>query len=152
MYQWLAFLHLVGVLVFVAAHGVSMFVAFRIRSERDPAVVASHLSVSQLATRIAYIGLVLLGVGGLGAAGSGGMLVEPWAIASYVVLGLVLVAMYAVATPYYIKVRQLVGEGGGSADRDALATMLDSRRPEVLLAVGGLGLLVLFWLMVFRPV
>jgi hypothetical protein len=29
--------------------------------------------------------------------------------------------------------------------------MLDTRRPEILLAVGSIGLLVLIWLMVLRP-
>ena len=34
---------------------------------------------------------------------------------------------------------------------EALAAYLDSRRPDMIGAVGGLGLLVLVWLMVVKP-
>jgi hypothetical protein len=34
---------------------------------------------------------------------------------------------------------------------DELAAMLDTRRPEQLLLIGGGGFLVILWLMMFRP-
>lgn len=151
MYQALVFLHLVGVVVFAIAHGVSMFAAFRVRGERDPKVIAAILGLSKLALGTLYLGLLLLGIGGLGAAWSAGALLAPWAIASYVVLVIVLGAMYALATPYYVKVRELVGDGTAEVNPAELERMLATRRPETLVAVGGVGLLVLVWLMVFRP-
>ena len=151
MYQGLVFLHLVGVLVFAIAHGVSMFAAFRVRSERDPNVIAAILGLSKLAVGMLYVGLLLLAIGGLGAAWSAGTLLAPWAIASYVVLVAVLVAMYALATPYYVKVRALVGDGTAAVDPSELERLLATRRPEILVGVGGVGLLVLVALMVYRP-
>jgi hypothetical protein len=151
MYEWSVFVHLVGLVLFAAAHGVSMFVAFRVRAEREPGVVGSLLTVSQWGVGLMYVGLLLLGLGGLAAAWSGGLLLAPWVVASYVALAIVLVVMWSVASPYYKRLRELVAEGGATVDRGALAGALDSRRPEVLAVVGFVGLGVLIWLMVLKP-
>lgn len=150
MYQGLVFVHLLGLVLFVMAHGVSVLVAFRIRAERDPKVVGAFLGVSQMAVGGMYVGLLLLGIGGLGAAWAGGLLLAPWIVASYVVVVVVLAVMYSVATPYYGRLRQLVTDGPGAAGGD-LDTELATRRPEVLATVGFAGLVVLVWLMVFKP-
>lgn len=153
MYQTLVFLHLVGVVIFAVAHGVSIFAAFRVRRETDPRIVAAVLDMSKSAVKLLYLGLLMLGVGGLGAAWQAGLLLAPWAIASYVVLIIVIGVMYGVATTYYIHVRDMVSRDGPDApDRDVLRQTLDTRRPEVLTGVGSLGMLVLLWLMVVRPV
>lgn len=151
MYQAFVFLHLVGVVVFAIAHGVSIFAAFRVRGERDPKVVAAILGLSKVAVGLLYVGLLLLGIGGLGAAWSAATLLAPWAIASYIVLVVVLGVMYALATPYYVKVRELVGDGTPAVETAEMERMLATRRPEILAGVGGIGLLVLLWLMVYRP-
>jgi hypothetical protein len=98
------------------SHGASAFVAFRVRSERDPRTVASLLSMSKLATGPMYVGLLLIVIGGLGAAAASNLWFEPWIIASAVVLLVVLGVMYSVATPYYSRLRAAVGVGeDGSA-------------------------------------
>jgi uncharacterized membrane protein len=158
VYQGLVFLHLIGVVVFALGHGVSMLVAFRIRGEQEPRVVSALLGLSQMSTGLTYVGLLLLGIGGLGAAAQAGLLLAPWIVASYVVLVVVLAVMYSVASPYYGRLRELVGsagavaaDGSSAADPEELRRALRTRRPEVLLVVGSVGLLVLVWLMVFRP-
>jgi uncharacterized membrane protein len=152
MYQALVFIHLVGVVVMAVAHGVSIFAAFRVRRETDPRVVAAILGMSKSAVMVLYVGFLLLAVGGFGAAWQAGVLLAPWAIASYVVLAVVIGVMYAVATGYYVRLRELASaEGGESADPSALQAALVTRRPEVLAVVGTSGLLILLWLMVVRP-
>jgi uncharacterized membrane protein len=152
MYQALVFIHLVGVVVMAVAHGVSIFAAFRVRRETDPRVVAAILGMSKSAVMVLYVGFLLLAVGGFGAAWQAGVLLAPWAIASYVVLAAVIGVMYAVATGYYVRLRELAnGESGESADPSALQAALVTRRPEVLAVVGTSGLLILLWLMVVRP-
>jgi Predicted integral membrane protein (DUF2269) len=150
VYSWLVFIHLVGLVVFAIAHGVSTFVAFRVRSEREPGLIAALLGMSQIGVGGLYVGLLLLGIGGLGAAWQGGLLTAPWVVASYVALGIVLVTMWSVASPYYGNLRKLAADPAAGSD-GRLAAALDSRRPEVLLGVGGAGLLVLIWLMVMKP-
>ena len=158
LYPWFVLAHILGLVIFVACHGVSLFVAFRIRSQRQPQAIAAGLEASSAAIGPMYLGLILLIVGGLGAAAGGNLWGETWIIASAIVLVIVIVAMYAMATRYYQRVRQAVGapiQGkpaeGPPASPEELAALLDTRRPELLLVIGGGGLLILLWLMVLRP-
>lgn len=153
MYQWFVFTHLIGLVLFVFAHGVSAFVSWQIRTIRDPAVVSGYLQMSQEAVRAAYVGLLLLIVGGAGAASDAGLWGKPWISGSIIVLIVVLAAMYALASGYYRKLRGLLAgdDGNPAIDSDGLAAYLDSRRPEMISGVGVLGLLVLVWLMVMKP-
>ena len=152
-------LHLIGLVLFVACHGVSMFVAFRIRSQREPRAIAAAMEASSMAIGPMYLGMLLLIIGGRRArrpaptsGSSRGS--SPRRSCFVLVIG----AMYGIATPYYIRVRQAVGapvrgEPGGepTASPDELAALLDTRRPEALLVTGGLGLVILLWLMVLKP-
>ena len=153
MFTWFVALHLVGLVMFVAAHGASMLIAFRIRGEQDRHVIAALLAVSLRGTQLLYVGLLLLGIGGLGAAATVDWLTTPWNLASYVVLVVVLSVMYAVASPYYMGLRAGL-EGNDKTPRlddEALAARLQTRRPELLAVVGGLGLAVLVLLMTIKP-
>src|SRR5690242_9879473 len=105
MYAWLVALHVIGVVVFLLCHAVSMWVAFRIRTEPDRAVVAALLGMSARGNQVMYLGFVLLGIGGLGAAGMAGWLTAPWVVASYVVLVVTIIAMYAIGAGFYYPIR-----------------------------------------------
>jgi hypothetical protein len=153
VYQWFVFTHLIGLVLFVFAHGVSAFVSWQIRTMRDPAVIAGYLEMSQQAMRAAYVGLLLLLIGGAAAATDAGLWGKPWVWGSVIVLVAVFFGMYGLATSYYIRLRRMLGgvDGQPPATPEALAAYLDSRRPDMIGAVGGLGLLVLVWLMVVKP-
>ena len=154
MYAWLVTLHVIGVVVFLLCHAVSMWVAFRIRTEPDRAVIAALLGMSSRGNQVMYLGFILLGIGGLGAAGMAGWLTAPWVVASYVVLVVTLIAMYALGAGFYYPIRDgLVGtEKTPRLDDDQLhATLASSRRPEVLATVGLTAIVVLVWLMVMKP-
>jgi hypothetical protein len=155
LYPWFVFVHLTGLVLFAISHGASAFMAFRVRRARDPQTIAALLDVGQWSIGPMYIGLLLLIVGGLGAAWIANLWGQPWIIASIVVFVIVLVAMWAVASPYYMGLRKAVAEPGADGtpgvSPDALAAQLDTRRPEILATVGTVGLLVLVWLMVIKP-
>ncbi len=155
-YSWFVVAHLVGLVLFTISHGASAFMAFRLRSERDPVVVESLLKVGQLSVGPMYLGLVLLSIGGLGAAAGANLWGAPWVIASIVVFIIVLVVMWAVASPYYMGLRKSLEarapDGRPAIEPAELTRQLDTRRPEILALVGTVGLLVLVWLMVIKPV
>lgn len=155
LYLWFVVAHLVGLVVFAISHGASAFMAFRVRGERDPVVVDALLKVGGMSIGPMYIGLLLLIVGGLGAAAGANMWGKPWIIVSIVVFVIVLIVMWAVASPYYMGLRKALEERGPDGrptmEPAALATMLDTRRPEILTAVGTVGLVLLVWLMVIKP-
>ncbi len=154
-YPWFVFAHLAGLVLFAISHGASTFMAFRLRGTRDRQTVTALLEVGSMSLGPMYIGLALLIVGGLGAAWTANLWGQPWIIASIVVFIVVLVTMWAVASPYYMNLRKGLTEAGPDGNPimsdEGLATQLDSRRPEILLAVGTIGLLLLVWLMVIKP-
>ena len=153
MYQWLVFLHLVGIAVFLMTHAISMWVAFRIRREPNRDVIAAMLTLSSRGNQAMYLGFLLLGIGGLGAAANVGWLTAPWVVASYVVIVVVILLMYMVGAGFYYPIRDgLEGtEKTPRLDDAELAARLDNRRPEMLAVIGFAGLLILFWLMALKP-
>jgi uncharacterized membrane protein len=154
-YPWFVFAHLAGLVLFAISHGASAFMSLRIRRERDPATVAAMLDIGQLAIGPMYIGLVLLIIGGVGAAAGANLWGAPWVIASIVVFIIVLVVMWAVASPYYMGLRKSLEarapDGRPAIEPAELTRQLDTRRPEILTLVGTVGLLLLVWLMVIKP-
>jgi hypothetical protein len=160
MYEWIVLLHVLGAFTFVAAHGVSMVAAFRLRGERDRDRQVALLGVSATGIGLMYIGLVVLLVGGIWAGFAGDHWGRLWIWASLATLVVVIVVMYVVATPFYGRMRAATGEGpwaeraasykppATAADLEMLAT---SSRPWVLALVGGVGLVVIVWLMLLKP-
>ena len=154
-YLWFVFAHLAGLVLFAISHGASAFMAFRLRSAPDVPTAQAILKMGQLSITPMYIGLLLLIIGGLGAAASGDLFGRPWVIASIVVFIAVLLVMWIVASPYYMRLRKSLEEpaadGAATVTWDDLKGQLDTRRPEILLSVGTAGLLLLVWLMVIKP-
>lgn len=154
-YAWFVVAHLVGLVLFAVSHGASAFMAFRVRGERDPVVVDSLLKVGQMSVGPMYLGLLLLAIGGLGAAAGGNLWGQWWILASIVVFVVVLVVMWAVASPYYMGLRKTLEvrapDGRPAIEPAELTRRLDNRRPEILALVGTVGLVLLVWLMVIKP-
>jgi len=154
VYLWLVALHLVGLIVFVMCHGVSMFVVFRIRTERNRGVIVALLDLASRANQAMYIGLLLLAIGGLGAAWNAGLLLAPWVVGSYVVLIVTIVVMYAAGSGFYYPLREGL-EGSEKVarfeDEELFTKLATSSRPFLLAAVGLTALVVLVWLMVLKP-
>jgi hypothetical protein len=153
VYQWFVFTHLVGLVLFVFAHGASAFASYQIRSSRDPMAIGSYLTLSLQAVRTAYIGLLLLIIGGAAAATDVGWWSRPWVWSSVIALVAVLLGMWIVGSRYYMNLRRMLAgsEGKPPIGEQELAAYLDSRVPDVLGAIGAVGLLVLIWLMVLKP-
>ena len=153
MYDWLVSLHLVGFAIFLVAHAIGMWASFRIRNERDRAVIAALLGLSVRGSQVMYIGLLLLLIGGFGAAATAGLLLAPWMIASYVTLVVVFVLMSAIAGMFYHPLRAAL-EGTDRIHQlsdDELVARLQNRRPELLAAIGGTGIVLLVVLMTVKP-
>jgi hypothetical protein len=158
---WIVLIHIVAAFGFVLSHGVSAFVAFRVRAERDPARIGALLDLSALSLGVMYTSLALLLVAGIVAAIVGGFFARLWPWAAIVTLVVVAGAMYPLASEHYTKVRRAIGQrtqrdkptdpAPVPLDAAGLAALLDNRRPEAIAAVGAIGLLVILWLMVLKP-
>ena len=161
LHGWVVLVHIVAAFVFVLAHGVSMVVMFRIRGETDPARIGAQLDVSLSSIYLAFVALLLMLVSGIVAGFTGDLWGRGWIWAS---LGL-LVALTAYmgwrATGYFDAVRHAIGTRGmhdrkgveapAAATSDELAGLLASNRPMEIAAVGGIGLLLIIYLMHAQP-
>lgn len=160
MYEFVAILHVLGAFAFVLAHGISMVVSFRLRGERDRARQALLLELSGMSVGLMYIGLGVLLLAGIAAGFLGDHWGRAWIWAAIGTLVVVIAVMYGVATPFYGRMRAAAGVPGSEKmaarlkppaspeDLDALAT---SNRPLLLATVGGVGLVVIVWLMLAKP-
>jgi hypothetical protein len=162
MYQLWVFIHLVGVFGFLLSHGVSTAVALSLRRERDPRRIASLLDLSSWSLVGFYVSILVLLLGGITAGFLGHWWGQGWIWAALGVLILMMGAMYGLASPYYKRLRLAVGAsvptGRGRASPPAPPTpgvdvnaLLRSSRPLVILGVGLVGLLVILWLMLYKP-
>lgn len=152
--SWFLFwrlLHVIGALGFLAAHGATAAVAFRLRVEREPERIRALLDLSRSTRSLMYWSLLLL----LGAGIANGFVLhawgEGWIWTSLVLLTVLLVAAFPLAVPYYKRVRAAVAPDGPGTSREELAALLSSSRPIVIAVVETAGILVIVWLMIYRP-
>jgi MFS family permease len=160
-YPWVVFIHVAAAFLFVMGHGASMWTSDQIRRERDPARIRTLLELSGRSLGLVYGSLIALLIAGIVAGVMGGYFSQGWIWAAIVVLVAVIVLMYALASRYYGRVREAVGMRSYQTPKEApdptpvsseeLAILVDSRRPDVIGLVGVIGLLILLWLMMFKP-
>jgi hypothetical protein len=161
LYPWLVFLHISGAFTFVLGHGGSAMASVRLRTEREPQRVRALLELSSASLGTAYAGLLVLLAAGIAAGFGGGWWGRLWIWSSLVLLILIAVAMYPLGSMYYAKVRRGVGMKSYQDKKEdpdpvpvsaeELNLLLTSDRPLLLTAIGGIGLLVIIWLMVLKP-
>src|SRR6476646_2697501 len=158
---WIVFLHVLGTFMFVAGHGVSMFVVFQVRREHDRARLAPLLDLSGWSLGVAGIGLLILFISGIVAGIVLGSWGQTWLWVALVLFIVISLVMTPVGGTYMRNLRAAIGQRPRNAkpgDPDPLpatdaelAAMRASRAPELLLLLGGGGFLVILWLMMLRP-
>jgi formate hydrogenlyase subunit 3/multisubunit Na+/H+ antiporter MnhD subunit len=153
-YRWWVFLHILGVFAFLLGHGVSVAVTFRLRRERDPARINALLELSGSSLTMFFYGLLVLVGAGVVAGFIGKWWGQGWIWTAIGVLVAISVAMSVLARPYYKKVRlvtEALASGSEAVTEDQFVAVLRSPLPLVIAVIGYAGLLVIVWLMMFKP-
>lgn len=159
-YPWVVLAHVIGAFGFVFAHGVSAFVAFRLRAVQSAEQVTTLMNLSGSSLMMAYASLLIILISGIALGFMGDWWGRAWIWISIGLLLAIATSMYLVGTKYYVHVRHAVGQPAPQDPKgatfealspDALARLLNSRRPELLAAIGGGGLTALIALMVLKP-
>jgi len=160
-YEWVVFLHIFGVFVFLLAHGVSSGVGFRIAKERNRERLAALLDLSVSSYRVMLLGFWWTLLTGLVLGSVGGWWMMRWFWAAIVTLIVLAGLMTPLAAIPYNWVRAIVGLRAplrrkplpappSNTDAD-LTAALDWISPIPAAAVGMIGIAFLLWLMMFKP-
>jgi plastocyanin/uncharacterized membrane protein len=154
VHRWWVFLHVAGVFGFLMAHGVSAYVTFRLRRERDPARVSQLLELSASSVGVMWNSIGVLLLGGILAGFTGHFWGQAWIWVAIGVFVLVMVAMYTMGTTWAKRLRTISAamvDGTEAVSRAQFDEILRSRRPFSIAGIGFVGLLVILWLMIFKP-
>jgi cytochrome bd-type quinol oxidase subunit 2 len=155
LYQWWVLLHIVGVAGFLATHGVSMFVLYRVRAvsgNRDR--IADLISLSRASVTPMYVFFLMLLVGGVVAGVQGDWFNDWWIWEAIVVLLLATGAMYGLAKPHMDRLLEACTVRPSGVPRvsdEELNELLSSPRTTLVTAIGAGALLVILYLMIFKP-
>lgn len=160
MHTWIVVAHVIGAFIFIAAHGASMVVSFRLRGVRERERIRELLDISQMSVGFAYVGLAILLLAGIAAGFTGGFWSRAWIWVSIGTLVVILAVMYTVASPFYGRMRAAAGDPR-YAERAAqfnppvtpadLGALQTTTRPYWLAVVGGIGLAWIIYLMIAKP-
>src|SRR5215469_15766882 len=162
MYQWLVFAHILGVFGFLFAHGTAAAVAFALPRQREVERVRVLLDLSRGVSMVANISLLVLLAAGITAGFMGNWWGQGWIWAALGLLILIGVAMTFLGSRPLNRIRQLVQAGNptrsettshASLDITAekqLALLLAATHPWLLTVIGGGGLVLILWLMMFK--
>lgn len=162
LYQLVVFLHVVSVLGYLLAHGVSAAVSFALQKERDIARVRALLDLSAASYPIMLWTLLATVIFGLGAA----FLQMVWWRFGWIWVSIVLLVVIvmlmavfgagpfgevrkAVGLPYRLKGKPFPAEPAGS--EEAIRSALAKVNPTLLLVIGYGGYAVIAWLMTAKP-
>ncbi len=160
---WLVLAHVLGVIAFAMAHGVSATVAIRLRRERDRARLGALLELSESSLILSWVGLLVILISGVAAGIVGGWFTngQLWLWAAIVLLVAIVGLMYPLALGPLLRLRWMLGlktredftkELGPSPAAEAdVAARLDAWNPLPVTIVGYGGLAIVTWLMVMKP-
>ncbi len=152
--QWILYAHILSALVFLAAHGVSIAVLYRIRSERDRAKIHDLVSLSGETTVAMYAALGSIVLTGVIAGIKFRSFRHWWVWLAIVLLASTVALMVVVAKPYFARIKAACGVRPSGVPRvsdEELGEILTSSRAHVITAIGAGGLLSILYLMVFKP-
>lgn len=150
--DWVVFLrllHLLGAFLFVGVHGATAAVTFRLMRERNPVRVRAYLELSRTTRTAMYLSFLLLLGAGLALTYARGWEHTYWPWVSLALLLALFGAAIPLAVPYYRAVR-LAAEAD-PPDLAKLGELLDKPRGLVLAMVETTGIVIIIYLMVYKP-
>ena len=158
---WLVFLHTLSALTFFLAHGTSVAMAFKVRSETNFERIRALLDLSASTVNAVFISFLAMGLTGLALPFILKLWGKGWVWTSIVLMVIVLVQMGLMNEKRYKTLRKLVGlpymHGNKEYPAEEPASVqvvqehMKKLRVEELVAVGYVIPMIVLWLMVFKP-
>lgn len=158
MYQWLVFLHVGSVLVFMLLHGVQVTVTWKKRWEPDPTRNQALFEALPNGVRTLRLPIIAVVATGLVLVAFLGIWTQWWIWLTLVILVAIWLTMWRWGGGYYNLIQaaadRAIAAAGTPDESSSLAAFekarLDWRTPAMTI-VGVGGIAAILWLMVFRP-
>ncbi len=161
MHKWLVFIHVAATLGFMLTHGVSTSVSFALRRTQNIEQIRTLLELSANSYRAMYLSLLTLLLSGIIAGFTGHWWRTGWIWASLLALIAMIVAMAILGGGIYSETRRLAGlpytvKGQAMpplppASTEEVKAKLATANPHLLTLIGYGGILLILWLMMFKP-
>lgn len=162
MYSWLVFAHILGIFGFLLAHGTAAAVAFALPRQREVERVRALLDLSRSVTMVGSVSLLVLLAAGIALGFMGNWWGQGWIWASLGLFILIGVTMTPLGSRPLNRIRQTVDPAhakpaGALPPPDAsvadkpLTVLLAATHPWLLTIIGGGGVALILWLMLFKP-
>jgi hypothetical protein len=161
MYRWMIYAHIAGVLGFFMMQGGTLSAMFRLRQEDDPERIAALLSLARLASRWSILPLLIIVLSGATLGFIGRWWGYTWIWLALGLLVLLASLGFTISRAYGERIRaNLRVEFGNpsittrfdpSLKTDQIKSILASGHPTWLALISAAGLMLLLWLMIFKP-
>lgn len=161
MYREIVFIHVLASIIFFMAHGASAAMAFRLRHEKSLERIRALLDLSRAAVPVAYYALMSLVLAGIAAGLMGNWFSQGWIWASMALLVFLWFGMVGYAVRFYTPVRKAVGlpyrnhsgeqPAGEPASAEEIAALIQASRPALLAGSSFILIVIILWLMMFKP-
>lgn len=161
MYSWVVFLHVLGAMSFMLAHGGTTVMTFQIQKESDPGRMRTLLDLSGYSWPAFALSFLLLFVSGLIAGFMGRWWGQGWIWASLAILLGMSIYMGWSSRAHYHMLRKALGmryfEGSKdhpaieAASEEEILAVQSKLTPLPMAVLGFGGTLVILWLMMFKP-
>jgi len=157
MYNWIVFLHVAVIFIFLVQHAAEIIVTFKVRQQKEPeGVFATYAFMPDNNTRNLRITYSLIIVTGAVA----GFMVpwwrQGWMWSALGVMIVIWIVMRRIGSQYLYAVDAITDRALKHMDDesalDKFRSELKARRePEIMTITAGLGMLIILWLMMFKP-
>lgn len=154
LYEWLLFGHILAVAALLMNHGVSMYVLYAIRDQTDRQKILDLIQLSGRSILPMYVSIGLIIVFGFLLALEINVLSAWWIWLSVIILLVVIGLMSATARPYFARVKEaceLRPSGVPRVSDEELQQILHGGNTNIITAIGAIGLIAIFYLMIFKP-
>jgi hypothetical protein len=156
-YPWVVFLHVTVIFIFLIQHGAEIFATFRLREQKEPeGVFATYSFMPNNNSRNLRITYSLIIVTGAVAGFMSTWWKQGWMWAALGMMILIWIAMHHFGGNYLTAVdaitEQALKNKNDEAAIERFRQGLKSRRePEIMTITSVVGMLIILWLMMFKP-
>jgi len=161
LYEWIKFLHVIAAVTFMAAHGTSIAISFRLKNEQDVERIKAMLDVSGIMWVAMMLSLLAAGIAGIVLGFMLSWWSEWWIWISIVLLLGITIWMFTIGQGIYHQLRRTLGmpfQAGGKelpaqepAPVEESFALIAKTKPHLMMLVGYGGFIVIIWLMMFKP-